>query len=473
MKKILLVEDNEHDRIAFIRSIKKSGDDWEITACSRAEDALKFFENGVSPFDIIVSDFGLPGIDGLQMCKNLLAQNINTPMLLLTGSGSEKTASDAIKAGLYDYLIKDLGRGYLKLLPIALKEVLRMNEDREARLRAEKALRESEHKYATLVENARDGVVIVQDNAFKFANKAMCKISGFSMEELINRDVFNCISEELITKMIDQHTTYMNGDKLELFESQIHCKSGNIKTINISASCITYEGKPALMWIVRDISVRKKLETDLNKSLKEKELLIREIHHRVKNNFAIISNLITLQSFNMSSDYQRIFADIINRIKTLSLIHEKLYRSDNLSQINFKSYIISLASELIDSYKSDASDRIKLAIDIKDELVFEIDIAILCGIIINELLTNTLKYAFPNGRSGQITIAAARHEGGQIEIIFADNGVGIPEDIDIYNSDSLGMELVTSIVEKQLKGTIQLDVTHGAQFKISFKPSAL
>lgn len=214
-----------------------------------------------------------------------------------------------------------------------------------------------------------------------------------------------------------------------------------------------------------EISERKKTGESLLKSIKEKEILLKEIHHRVKNNLQIISSMLYIQSMNIN-DKQSItaFKEGRNRVDTMALIHEKLYQTEDLTRINFAEYIEELARNLFFFYGVNI-EKTKLKIDISD-IYFDVNTAIPCGLIINELVSNSLKYAFPNGRKGEIKITLKPYDDKFIMII-GDNGIGFPADMDIAETETLGLKLVNSLVN-QLDGTIKLDRTSGATFEIIF-----
>jgi PAS domain S-box-containing protein len=214
----------------------------------------------------------------------------------------------------------------------------------------------------------------------------------------------------------------------------------------------------------------KKAEEQIRASLTEKEVLLKEIHHRVKNNMQIISSLIKLQSRHIKDETAlEFFKSTQNRIRSMAIIHEKLYKSKDFAGVDFAGYIQILAKHLFNVYGVDPK-AIKININIKDVLL-NINTAIPCGLIINELLSNSLKYAFPDGKKGEISIAIHPIDKNEMELIVNDNGVGLPEEIDIKHTESLGLHLVTILVEDQLQGDIKLDRTGGTRFYIRIKVS--
>ena len=212
---------------------------------------------------------------------------------------------------------------------------------------------------------------------------------------------------------------------------------------------------------------RKQAEEQIKKSLNEKEVLLREIHHRVKNNMQIISSLLRLQSQTIKDKtYSQLFEESQNRITSMALVHEKLYQSRDLAKIDFNAYIRDMVTGLFQSYGI-STDRINLIFDVGD-VSLGINSAIPCGLIINELVTNSLKYAFPDGRKGELKITV--HEiDNEIELVISDNGIGIPENIDFRNTESLGLKLVSILAERQLRGNLNLDRKTGTEFRIRFK----
>jgi two-component sensor histidine kinase len=210
-----------------------------------------------------------------------------------------------------------------------------------------------------------------------------------------------------------------------------------------------------------------KLQADelIKATLKERETLLKEIHHRVKNNMQIMSSLLSLQAAQSTGpDTIEALNESQRRIRSMALIHEKLYRSGSLAEIDFGDYIKSLVDELLRMYNVPLG-VITITTDIEN-VQLGVDTAIPCALIINELVSNSLKYAFPDGRTGSITVALQRANGAYM-LTIADDGVGIPADVDFRTTDSLGMQLVVTLVN-QLEGTIELNRENGTAFVISF-----
>jgi PAS domain S-box-containing protein len=223
----------------------------------------------------------------------------------------------------------------------------------------------------------------------------------------------------------------------------------------------------------KEIAFRRKVEAErktaaerIENSLKEKELLLKEIHHRVKNNLQIISSLLNIQSTYIKDKASMdVFKESQNRVRSMALIHEKLYQSHDMSQIDFSDYVKELVNNLFGSYSLN-SEQIILHRDINNMLV-GIDLAINLGLILNELVSNAFKHAFPDGRKGNLYITMNR-VGNKCEMIVEDDGVGFPSDLEFRKTESLGLQLITTLVD-QIGGTIDLSNTHGAKFTITFQ----
>ena len=213
---------------------------------------------------------------------------------------------------------------------------------------------------------------------------------------------------------------------------------------------------------------RKLAEKEIRASLKEKEVLLQEVHHRVKNNMQIISSLFNLQSGRIKDKQAfEIFKSSQNRVRSMALIHERLYQSKDLTRVDFAEYTQGLTTHLFSSYGIN-TNVIKPHIDIKD-VSLDINTAIPCSLIINELVSNSLKHAFPGEKKGEIKIAMHTINKNEIELIISDNGVGLPKGMDFRKTESLGLHLVNLLAEDQLHGDIKLDRTKGTSFNIRFR----
>lgn len=350
-------------------------------------------------------------------------------------------------------------KGELYLLSIA--------RDISERKKTEQALIESESKYRNIFENIQDVFFKTDKNGIlRNLSPSILRYSGYRPEELIGKsaDIFYVDPEErnIMIKEIERK------GYVEDHELAFKTKNNEVMNVSINAQITrnSHNEPDGIEGTIRDISERKKMEIELKNSLKEKEMLLKEIHHRVKNNLMIISSLLSLQSdYIKDKASKNIFIESQNRARSMALIHEKLYQSTNLKSINFGDYIKKLTKELFYTYRV-GSGRIELISNIED-LDLDINTAIPLGLIANELITNSLKYAFVDDRDGTIVIEFKREDHNYVFII-KDNGVGLPEGFDFKNSDSLGLQLVNNLSE-QIDAEILLNTDDGTEFKIKFK----
>jgi PAS domain S-box-containing protein len=331
----------------------------------------------------------------------------------------------------------------------------------------EAALRESEERYRTAIECSNDGVTIVQDNVHVYANQRLLEMFGYErMDEVVGRPTFLVIHPDERDRVNEFSRLRQGGEPApSCYEFKGIRKDGTIVHMEVSAARVIYRGQPASLAYMRDITERRHAEEQIKASLKEKEVLIKEIHHRVKNNLQVVSSLLFLQSQTVKDEEtRRILEESRNRVKSMAFIHKQLYQSKNLAHIDFAAYVRSLTKNLLASYRTNGND---IALDVcVDDIILALDSAIPCGLIINELVSNTLKHAFLDGSAGHITVDL-HQEGGKNVLVVSDNGVGLPADLNVHTTETLGLQLVSALVQ-QLDGTLELERGSGTAIKISF-----
>ncbi len=315
--------------------------------------------------------------------------------------------------------------------------------------------------------NALPDLITIMDTEHRVVkvNKAMADSMGVSPEEAINKHCYEMV-----------HGTRCPIDScphsLLLVDGAQH--HAEIKEDNLGGffmvTVTPIEDEEGNIWgsvhVARDITKRIEMENDLKKALHEKDVLMKEIHHRVKNNLAVMSSLLNLQSRYIKDEAARdIFKDSQSRAKTMALIHEKLYRSGDLKRINMDEYIKDLSRDLFYVHLSNHED-VNLVLDLEN-IMLDIDTAIPLGLIINELLTNSMKHAFSDNQKGIINVIFRKVEEEQLLLEVKDNGKGLPSDFKVEDSDSLGLRLIYSLTD-QICGQIEVDGSQGACFSIKF-----
>jgi PAS domain S-box-containing protein len=348
------------------------------------------------------------------------------------------------------------------------KVVFSVIRDITERKLMEEALRESEKRYHTLFEQSPDGILII-NNAGKIIefNETAHRQLGYSREEFAKlslSDIDPVESQEEIQARIEK---ILEAGQAE-FDVKHRTKQGEDRDVHIITKVIVLSGGPIFYAIWHDITERKKAEDRINQSLREKETLLRELYHRTKNNMQVITSLLNLQSRGIDDKKTlQILKDTENRIHSMALVHEKLYKTKNLSQVNLSDYVRDLANALMKSHNA-GKEQISLMVDV-ERIPISIDTITPLGLVLNELMTNALKYAFPDNKKGEIIIRARLNEDEIIELTFGDNGIGIPQDIDLEETESLGLTIVRTLVESQIKGNLELRTQNGTVFIIKFK----
>jgi PAS domain S-box-containing protein len=333
------------------------------------------------------------------------------------------------------------------------------------RKQAEDALKESEERYRSLVDLSPDGIHVSLDGRFVFANKAMAAIVGAaSPADLIGRNILDFVHPDHHNVVMDRvRQTAQAKVPVPLREEEYVRPDGTVVPVEVAAAPLVFAGRNAAQVVVRDMTARAPADHQIRTSLKEKEVLLREIHHRVKNNLQVVSSLLRLQSrYAATEEDVRVFKESDNRIQSMALIHEKLYQSKDLAQIDFKDYARSLVANLTSVFGVDCG-RITMESNF-EPVTMAIDTAIPCGLIANELISNSLKHGFPDGRKGTITISFSARD-NELELVVSDEGIGLPHDVDPRNPRTMGLRLVDTLVQ-QLQGHMEVRVSGGTEFRI-------
>ena len=305
-------------------------------------------------------------------------------------------------------------------------------------------------------------VVDIQGN-FIEVNEAYSQMIGYDRDKLLTmgvRDVDEGQPPEQVTQSIQQVAEKGYGR----FEVRHRHKDGRIIDIEISANYMETEEK--FFVFLRDTTARKQTEDELRKSEERNRTLVKESHHRVKNNLQVISSLLNLQAQNIADEtLLAVLQDSSNRVQSMSLIHERLYQSEDLTQIDLADYIRTLSEELVRSYHV-ATDALSFEFQF-EEVMLGIDAAVSCGLIVNELVTNAFQHAFAAGQKGTIGIGLQTNQEDQITLTVWDDGRGIPPEMDFFQTESLGLKLVMTLV-KQLNGKIDINRKDGTKFEVVF-----
>jgi PAS domain S-box-containing protein len=339
-----------------------------------------------------------------------------------------------------------------------------LTEEKEMR----KALQESEILYSTLVKTDPDAIITTDMNGkISYASRHAMEMYGYEGEELIGNSILSVVASECQGRTREDLKKTQNVDILRNLEYNLVKKNGSqfIGEWNIAVITDPDKFPVAFMITARDITHHKNIEAQMQSSIQEKNVLLKEIHHRVKNNLQIISSLLNLQSMYIDDKKAyEVFKESQNRVKSMAIIHEKLYQSYNFAEINVAEYLKNLTNSIFSSYGINL-DVIDLEINAQD-IYLDINTAIPCFLLINEVITNCIKHAFPGGRTGKITIDFMKVD-DKYSITIRDDGVGLPKGLNLEQTNTLGLQLINNLTS-QLDGELEVKSNGGTEFRVIF-----
>jgi len=481
--RILLVDDIETNLFLLeeiLQEIKA-----EFVYALSGKQAVELAAN--QEFAIALVDVQMPLLDGYQTVEmmRLNQESKLLPVIFISAIYSDDYYKiKGIKSGAVDFISKPIEpdiligkvqvfinlyvqKKKLEQYNIQLKQLVEQKE------KIAQALRDHEEQLSTITNAAQDGIIMLNADAYiEFWNPAAEKIFEYHFHEISQSSIYQTIVSpdrvEEFKKIYNQIIDTGNADILvSLFEIVAMRKGKEYFPLEINISSVIIKNQRHIIAIVRDITERKKIEAHLKNSLDEKERLLSEIHHRVKNNMQMVSTILSLQAnYGIYDNPVTVFEESIDRINSMAMVHEKLYLSKNFGEIEISNYIQELSYELVGAYQGDKNLQLELDVD---SLMIEIDSAITLGLLLNELITNTIKHAFPNRNQGAVYINLKLIEGNYIHLNIGDNGVGLPVDFTVRKKNSLGMQLIEGFV-KELNGKLITTSDKGANFDIVFKP---
>jgi len=339
----------------------------------------------------------------------------------------------------------------------------------KARDKMEKTLREREEHYRCLFENTGTALIVVnQDASIAAANEECKTITGYAPQQLKGTRWMDYVEPGSLKMMMEFFKMRFTKPKLapNRYETRLVNAKGDIRDCILTVGGI--KSTRQIIVSILDITELKNTQKEIKNHLKEKEILLQELYHRTKNNMQVIISMIRLKSRTIQNEeLQFVFRDIENKIYSMALVHQKLYESGDLSSLNLKTYFNDLVTLIRQSYLPD-DDRIHLICEAEDVLVL-IDTAISLGLVINELLSNAVKHAFPAGRKGKIRMTLSISKDQELRVEVSDNGVGLPKGFDMEKDKKLGLENVINIVKQQLGGEVTFKSENGLSCLIVIK----
>jgi two-component system, sensor histidine kinase PdtaS len=473
VKSILLhIEDNEDDRLILHEHLARPGSNFRIEGAASISAAVNCLRQ--HPVDLILADLSLPDSSGVETFSRLQDEAPNVPIVLLTGHDDEALASQLLAKGAQDYLDKDhLNRDtLLRALRYAVerkRSEISLRIALEEQQQAHQKIQKAEERFRLVVEATPNAIVMMStDRNIALVNTQTQNLFGYKRQELLGQPAEILVPERFRsgpTRLFDLHILQEFGNSRDCFGLR---RDGSEVPIEIGLNPIDTPDGIFLLASIIDITERKSAEINLRRSLNEKQALLQEVHHRVKNNLQIISSLLTLQA-NSVQDKQAAakLLESEQRVRSMSMIHERLYHHNDMSSIDLAEYVRDLASRLVSSHGSSKSVTCQLDLC---PTPLAIDQSIPCGMILNELITNALKYAYPEG-VGEIKVRLSS-KGDDIQMSVSDFGAGLPEHFNWQSSQTLGLTLVR-VLTSQIDGTLDVKSHPGASFTVNFNRNLL
>jgi PAS domain S-box-containing protein len=348
-------------------------------------------------------------------------------------------------------------------------EIQSVGRDITESKRAQDALREAESTYRSLVDTSPDGIMLSNlEGKTILSNRQAALLCGYGRpEEMIGLSMFELIDPQDRERAWADLRQVLASGSVQNKQYMLVRKDGSRFPAEISSSVVRDADLEPVRFIgiIRDVTMRKRAEAQLQASLRQKETLLKEIHHRVKDNLQVVSSLLYVQALQARDPAtRRVLEDSRSRVHSMALAHEKLYGSPDLSRIDLAEYVQGLVSSLLQAHAVDV-DRIEVQVQFQNKAL-PLALAMPCGLIINELVSNALQHAFVNRARGQVRVQMSA-EDGRYRLQVSDDGVGLPPDVDLQEPGSFGLQLVKMLVD-QLHGTMSVDSGEGTCFRIQF-----
>lgn len=357
--------------------------------------------------------------------------------------------------------VRDLAKKNIELE----RMVYRLHRESDRHQVTAEALRENEERLRSITEFSLAGLLVTQDNTMKYYNHGFVKMAGYEKGELVGPlDFRKFVVEEDLPLIVENMQQRSKGEGGKYQVRGIR-KDGSVIQVLIEAVPIIWDGRPGALATLVDITLLKEIEKRLQQTVEEKEILLKEVYHRTKNNMLVIISLLTLQADEISDPkMQKIFFETENRIRAMSLIHESLYQTHNLANIDIGEYLRNLATELV------ASMTLRWDIDLtveSDAMIISIDKAMPLGLIANEIVTNAIQHAFYEQLEKKIYIGLNKRDGGEFELVIKDNGVGIGSEC-LEDTEQFGLMVIRNLIEMQLQGKYSVSSDNGTCYTITF-----
>ena len=459
---ILLLEDNVYDAELIERELHKV----KLNFVAKRVDSREELLAQITAFepDLIISDFNMPQLNALEALELLAEQEHKIPFILVTGSQTEEVAVDCIRKGANDYILKHS----LTRLPSAIKNALKNLEVEREKQLAEEQLKYSEERYRFVVENIREVIFQTnEDGEFTFLNSAWETITGYTNLESLQRPLTHFLHPDDRSVVFSLYQKVWHNEPIDkTYEVRFKAKNEEELWFEINPQ-ILYDDQRNIIGTfgsLRDITRQKMSERQLKASLEEKDILLKEVYHRVKNNLQVIASMLSIQAMYLDDDHmKKILEDSQNRIFSIALVHQKLYASNDLSSIAVDDYFRDLVGQVSGLY---GGYQVEIDLEVEN-MKLDIDTIMPMGLITNEIMTNSFKYAFAGVEDARIEVKIVKNIRNQVMFKISDNGRGFQETPDLKKPKSLGMQLI-SLLASQLNAELTLENRNGVTYTLVF-----
>jgi len=459
--RFFVIEDSRKDFVLTEEYLNGQFNLPSITHASTFAEAQAIFRDtqGES-FDCILLDISLPDKSGEELIEAIVKMGESSPVIVLTGYANLDYSVKSLEKGISDYLLKD------EITPTLLYKSILYSIKRSS---FSETTKQSEKKYRDLFQRNPEPMWLVdkQSGLFLDVNIAAINHYGYSREEFLEMKEEHIFTNESPSmNIISENGVFSDSHSGEEDYLNHRTKSGDVINVRVETNDILYGDSEARLVLADDITEKLRAEKQLKAALNEKEVLLAEIHHRIKNNLALVSGMLQMQVFD--EDNEEVINKLNNsmlRVETMASIHQLLYESSSFSRLEFSKIINKLITATHDSFS--AGKNIDIEIE-TEPFELNIDQAIPCSLIINEAITNVYKHAFKNRQRGWIKVVL-RRDGDLVTFKIEDDGNGLPDNFDIKNLSSLGTKIITALV-KQLNGIFELVPREGGGtvFRLEF-----
>lgn len=464
--RVLILEDSPQDAELMVHELRRSNFAPSWRRVDSEPDYLAALDSSLP--EIILADYRLPQLDATRALELASDRCRDVPFIVVSGAIGEEIAVAMMRRGATDYLLKDR----LARLGPAVRHALFEKALREETRHAELALLTSEIRFHSFMHNSPALAYIKnQDGRLIYMNNTCEQIWGMTLGECEGKLDHELWPPAVAARLRASDLSVLSSGEASRTLEKVPLRNGrSVEVLSFRFPFSDAAGERLLGGVSVDISEQMRTERALSTAVAAKEALLKELHHRVKNNLQVISSLLMMQSESQPDpSLAQALLESHTRVQCMALIHERLNRDDDPDQVDFQEFAEALTRDLFYSFGSDPNE-LRLRFDLNPVLL-PVTQAIPCGLILNELVTNALKYAFPQHRSGELAVALKSDENGLVKLTVADNGIGLPPGFDSGKSQSLGLRII-DILTRQLDGTLDRVPGPGAVFSLTFKRSS-